>query len=118
MYKSCNEGLHCVLKNTLAWERKRKGIQWFKKEKSFKNALTQKFKFKDKLLGKRISIFVSTENENLWISSKLIWFDQARPPETMPQMIQHSKQLRQSLADYKLPIQVDSLKFAALFQLF
>ena len=66
----------------------------------FKNALTQKFKPKDKLLGKRISILVSTENENLWILSRLMWFDQARPPETMPQMIQHSKQLRQSLADY------------------
>ena len=66
----------------------------------FKNALTQIFKSKDKLLGKRISIFVSTENEKLWISSRLMWFDQARPPETVTQMIQHSKQLRQSLADY------------------
>ena len=66
----------------------------------FKNALTPKFEPKDKLLGKRISIFVSTENGKLWISSRLIWFDQARPPETAPQVIQHSKQLRQSLADY------------------
>ena len=47
----------------------------------FKNALTPKFKPKDKLLGKRISIFVSTENEKLWITSRLTWFDQARPPE-------------------------------------
>ena len=66
----------------------------------FKNTLTPKFKPKDKLLGKRISIFVSTENKKLWILSRLMWFDQARPPETMPQLIQHSKQLRQSLADY------------------
>ena len=66
----------------------------------FKNALTPKFEPKDKLLGKRISIFVSTENGRLWILSRLMWFDQARPPETTPQVIQHSKQLRQSLADY------------------
>ena len=47
----------------------------------FKNSLTPKFKSKDKLLGKRISNFVSTENEKLWIPSRLMWFDQARPPE-------------------------------------
>ena len=66
----------------------------------FKNVLTPKFKHKGKLLGKRISSFVSTENEELRISSRLMWFDQARPPETAPQVIQHSKHLRQSLADY------------------
>ena len=50
----------------------------------FKNALTLKFKPKYKLLGKKISIFVSTENAKLWILSRLMWFDQARPPETLP----------------------------------
>ena len=67
----------------------------------FKNALTSKFKSKDKLLGKRISIFISIENEKLWIPSRLTWFDQVRSPETASQVIQHSKQLGQSsLADY------------------
>ena len=67
----------------------------------FKNALTPKFKPKDKLLGKSISMFVSKGYEKLWITSRLMWFDQARPPETASQVIQHSKQLGQSsLADY------------------
>ena len=45
--------------------------------------MPSKFKPKDKLLGKRISNFISTENERLWIPSRLMWFDRARPPEEM-----------------------------------
>ena len=50
----------------------------------FKNTLTQKFKPKDKLLGKRISNFVSTENEKLWISSKLICLIKPDPLKHCP----------------------------------
>ena len=38
----------------------------------FKNALTSKFKSKDRLLGKKVFAYVSPENEKLWIPSRLI----------------------------------------------
>ena len=44
-----------------------------------KGILSSKFGSKDMLLWKRD--FVSTEDENLWISSRLIWFDEPRVPE-------------------------------------
>ena len=50
----------------------------------FKNALTPKFKSKDRIPGKRISISVSIENEKLWIPSRLMWFDQGRPLKQSP----------------------------------
>ena len=43
-----------------------------------KGILTLKFESKDMLLWKRDSSFVSTEDENLWIASRLIWFDAPR----------------------------------------
>ena len=46
----------------------------------FKGILTLKFESKDMLLWKRDSAFVSTEDENLWIPSKLMLFDGTRPP--------------------------------------
>ena len=33
------------------------------------------------LLQKRDSAFVSTEDENLWIPSRLMWFDEEEPPK-------------------------------------
>ncbi|KAL6068694.1 hypothetical protein STEG23_012534, partial [Scotinomys teguina] len=45
---------------------------------------TSKFMSKDTLLWKRGFAFISTEDENLWIASRLIWFDQPRPPERFP----------------------------------
>ena len=52
----------------------------------YKGILTSKFESKDMLLWKRSSTFVSTEDENLWIPPRLMWFEQIRPPGTM---IQH-----------------------------
>lgn len=60
----------------------------------FENALTSKFKYKDMLLWKGDILFVSTEDEKLWLPSRLIWFDEARPTEAVAQLIQHLKQLR------------------------
>ena len=60
----------------------------------FKNALPSKFKSKDRLLGKKVFSCVSTENEKLFVPSRLIRFDQARPPEAVAQLILHPKQLR------------------------
>ena len=51
-----------------------------------KGILTSKFASKDMLLWKRGSAFVSTENENLWIHSRLMWFDGPRHPEMVPKM--------------------------------
>ena len=49
----------------------------------FENALTSKLKSTDMLLWRRGFVFVSTENERLWIHSWLrkIKFDQRRLPE-------------------------------------
>ena len=44
---------------------------------------------KDLILWKRGSTFVSTEDRNLWIPSRIMWFDQTRPTEAMAQMVQH-----------------------------
>ncbi|EGV95152.1 hypothetical protein I79_022183 [Cricetulus griseus] len=68
----------------------------------FKNALTSKFKSKDRLLGKRISACVSTENQKLRIPSRLIWFDQARPPEA--EMIQPYRLQKQGLGQVSIMI--------------
>ena len=46
----------------------------------FEGILILKFVSKDLLLWKS-SAFVSTEDENLWIASRLLWFHQPRPPE-------------------------------------
>ena len=47
----------------------------------FKNALTSKFKSKDRLLRNKCFTCISTENQKLLVPSRLIWFDQERPPE-------------------------------------
>ena len=47
----------------------------------FKGILTSEFGSKDMLIWKRGSAFLSTEVDNLWISSRLMWFDGPRPPE-------------------------------------
>ena len=44
-----------------------------------KGTLTSKFESKDMLLWKRGSAFVSTEDKNLWIPSRLMWFDEQDP---------------------------------------
>ena len=44
-----------------------------------KGTLTLKFGSKDMLLWKRGSDFASTEDENLWIPSRLMWLDETRP---------------------------------------
>ena len=46
-----------------------------------KGILTLKFESMHMLLWKRGSSFISTEDENLWIASRLIWFDGSRPSE-------------------------------------
>ena len=55
-------------------------------ERYFENILTSKLKPKGMLLWRRDFVFVSTENERLWIYSELrkISFDQERPPEKSP----------------------------------
>ena len=50
----------------------------------FKGILTSKFGPKDMLVWKRGSAFVYTEDENLWISSRLMWFYGIRPPGRSP----------------------------------
>ena len=50
----------------------------------YKGILTSEFRSKDMLLGKRGSSFVFTEDENLWIVSRRIWFQGPRPPEKLP----------------------------------
>ena len=47
----------------------------------FKNALTSKFKSKDRLLRNKGFARVSTENQKLLVPSRLIWLEEARPPE-------------------------------------
>ena len=49
----------------------------------YKGILTSEFESKDMVLWKRSSSFVSTEDENLWIHSRLIWFDGPRSPERL-----------------------------------
>ena len=44
----------------------------------FKDILSSNNGSKDMLLWKRGSSFVSTEDENLWIHSRLMWFDEPR----------------------------------------
>ena len=50
----------------------------------FKVFLTSKLGSNDMLLWKRGSSLVSTEDENLWIHSRLIWFVRAQSPERSP----------------------------------
>ena len=50
----------------------------------FQGILTSKFVSKDKLLWKRGSSFVSTDDENLYNPSKLMWFDGPKPSEMSP----------------------------------
>ena len=45
----------------------------------FKGILASKFGPKDLLVLKRGSSFVSTEDEYLWIASRVMWFDGPRP---------------------------------------
>ena len=47
----------------------------------FKGVLTSKFGSKAFLLWKINSALVTTKDENLWISSRLMWFDGPRTPE-------------------------------------
>ena len=70
----------------------------------FKNIMALKFGTKDMLLCKRGSAFVFTEDGKLQIPSRLIWFDQGRPPKrvlvgVMAQVTQHSEKLQCSLTD-------------------
>lgn len=45
----------------------------------YKGIMTSKFGSKDMLLWKRGSSLVSTEDEDLWIASRLMWFHGIRP---------------------------------------
>ena len=49
-----------------------------------KGILTSGFESKDMLLWKRGSAFISTEDENLWINSRLMWFDVPRSLQKSP----------------------------------
>ena len=49
-----------------------------------KGILTLNYGSKDMLLWKRGSVFVSTEDENLWIPYRLMWFIGTRTPERSP----------------------------------
>ena len=49
----------------------------------YKGIMTSKFRSKDMLLWKRGSSLLSTEDENLWIASRLVWFDGTRSPERL-----------------------------------
>ena len=49
----------------------------------YKGIMTSKFGSKDMMPWKRGSSFVFTEDENLWIASRPIWFDGTRPPERL-----------------------------------
>ena len=46
-----------------------------KQHTHFKGIMTSEIGTKDMLLWKRDSSFVSTEDENLWIASRLIWLE-------------------------------------------
>ena len=48
----------------------------------YKSIMTSKFGSKDMLLWKR-GYFVFTEDENLWIASRPIWFHGTRPAERL-----------------------------------
>ena len=50
----------------------------------FKGILISKYGYKRMLLWKRGSSFVSKEDENLWVASRLIWFDGPRLLERLP----------------------------------
>ena len=91
--------LNCLTAEEITTDKKK--CCWNNSIYIFKKCFDTKIYIQGQVTGKRISIFVSTENEKLWIPSRLIWFDEARPPESAPLVIQHSKQLVQSsLADY------------------
>ena len=49
----------------------------------FENTLTSEFGSKDMILWKRVSSFVFTEDETLWIASIPIWYDRPHPPERL-----------------------------------
>ena len=49
----------------------------------YKGIMISKFVSKDMLLWKRGSSLVFTEDENLWIASRLVWFDGTRTPERL-----------------------------------
>ena len=49
----------------------------------YKGILTSEFGFKDMVFWKRGFSFVSTEDKNLWIASRPIWFHGTRPPERL-----------------------------------
>ena len=59
-------------------------IAWAAKLNQHKGILISKFESNDMLLLIRDSSFVFTENENLWIVSKRIWFERPWPPERLP----------------------------------
>ena len=66
----------------------------------FKNALASKFKSKDRLLKNKVCTYIFTENQKLLVPSRLIWFDQARPPEA--EMIQPYKLQKQGLGQVSM----------------
>ena len=49
-----------------------------------KGILFLKFESKNMLLWKRGFAFVFTEDANLWVVSRQIWFHRPRPPEKLP----------------------------------
>ena len=59
-------------------------IQGDAKINQHKGILTSKFESKDMLFWKRGSAFDSTEDEDLWIPSRLMLFDGTRSPEMSP----------------------------------
>ena len=49
----------------------------------YKGILTSEFGSKDMVLWKRGFLFVFTEDDNLWIASRPIWYDRPCPPERL-----------------------------------
>ena len=58
-------------------------IVWIAKLNQHKGILIPKFQSEDMLLWKGGSSLVFTEDENLWIASRPIWFNGSKPPERL-----------------------------------
>ena len=57
----------------------------------FKGILSSKFESKDMLLWKKGFSFVSTDDENLWNPSRLMWFYGLRPEQELDDIEHNAK---------------------------
>ena len=58
-------------------------IIWVTKldQNGYHKSMSSEFRSKNMMLWKRVSSFVFTEDETLWIASIPIWYDGPHPPE-------------------------------------